>query len=184
MNNWPQGNQSFPKEGIVLSPIQNHWQMLQQLLNIMMELLEQKTYMWLMITQNVCRLGTQRCEFGLSIQPYDFSKKSLSLSLSSVIHFFKIYVQAKDLFASSLSCLAHSTSNTRCGKFQPVKYYELQLLSYFNSLLKRLILLWHSYSSDGWILFLTFEHIFSSLVNMVLFGCNPLSLHFFFFFND
>ena len=153
MNNWPQGNQSFSKEGIVLSPIQNHWQMLQQLLNIMMELLVQKTYMWLMIMQNVCRQGTQRCEFGLSIQPYDFSQSfslslSLSLSLPSVIHFFKIYVQAKELFASSLSCLAQSTSNTGCGKFQPVKYDELQLLSYFNLLLKGLILLWHSYSSD------------------------------------
>ena len=65
---------------------------------------------------------------------------SLSLSRPSVIYLFKIYVQAEELAASSPACLAQSASNTECGnpsmKFQQVKYYELQLVSYFNSFLK------------------------------------------------
>ncbi|KAK7849235.1 alpha-mannosidase [Quercus suber] len=74
------------------------------------------------------------------------------------------YTEAKELFASSLSCFSQSMSNTRCGKFQPVKYYELQLLSYFNSLLKSFILLWHSYiSDDGSLMFRGVVVVYNSL---------------------
>ena len=73
----------------------------------------EKQHVQLMITQNVC----------------SSKLSSLSLSCPSVIYLFKIYVQAEELAASSLACLAQSM------KFQQVKYYELQLVSYFNSFL-------------------------------------------------
>ena len=83
----------------------------------------EKQHVQLMITQNVC----------------SSKLSSLSLSCPSVIYLFKIYVQAEELAASSLACLAQSASDTECGnpsmKFQQVKYYELQLVSYFNSFL-------------------------------------------------
>ena len=82
-----------------------------------------------MIMQNACLWGTQRCEFGLTLKLYDFSESFFSLHFGpSVIHLFIIKVQAEELVASSLSCLAQSASDTGCGnptiKFQQVKYHE------------------------------------------------------------